>query len=168
MSKNGSNAIVVTDDRTPRLAGDDSVTVLLSSEDTAGRYAMVEITTEPGGGVTMLHTHPPQETFHILEGRYEIYGRDEAGNKYTIPALTGSTVHIPGGTPHAYQNVGDTPGKLLLIFEPAGIMEVFFEEISIPVENNANPPTPTGAPDMEALLKVAAKYHIHFVEAPQA
>ncbi len=168
MSKNGSNSIVVTDDRTPLLIMNDFMTVLLSGKDTAGKYAVVESTTQPGSGVPMLHTHPQQETFHILAGSYEIYGQDEAGNKYAIPAPAGSTVHIPGGTPHAYLNVGDAPGKLLLTFEPAGNMEIFFEEVGIPVEDKANLPTLAGRPDMEALLKVSARYNIQFVEAPPA
>lgn len=168
MSKNGSAPIVVADNGKALLVLSELMTVRLSGNETADKYAMVESITQPGDGVPLLHTHPQQETFHVLEGSYEIYGRDEAGNKYATPAPAGSVVHVPGGVPHGFLNVGDTPGKVLLTFEPAGNMEVFFKEIGIPVENKANPPMIDGPPDMEALLKVCAKYNIHFVEAPPA
>jgi hypothetical protein len=42
---------------------------------------------------------------------------------------TGSFVFVPRGTPHAFQNVGDTPARLLVMFTPSG-MERFFDEFS--------------------------------------
>lgn len=167
MSKNGSKPIAADNGKT-LLVLHELVSILLTGRETDDKYAVVESITPPGDGVPLLHTHPPQETFYILAGNYEIYGRDEEGNKYATPAPVGSVVHVPGGVPHGFQNVGDTPGKLLLTYEPAGNMEVFFKEIGIPVEDKANPPTLDGPPDMEALLKVCAKYDIHFLETPPA
>ncbi len=168
MSNNGSQPIAVADNGKSLLVLNELMTVLLSSKETDGKYAIVESITQPGDGVPLLHTHPQQETFLVLEGSYEIFGRDEEGNKYATPAPAGSMVHVPGGAPHGFQNVGDTPGKLLLTFEPAGNMEVLFEEIGIPVEDKANPPVMDSPPDMEALLKVFAKYELYFLEAPPA
>ena len=82
-------------------------------------------------------------------------------------ATTGMTVHVPGGAPHGYLNIGDVPGKIMLTTEPAG-MDAFFEDLGVPIVDPANPPMPEGPPDMEALLKTCAKYDIHFVEAPPA
>ncbi|MCB0196429.1 MAG: hypothetical protein KDJ65_31035, partial [Anaerolineae bacterium] len=89
-------------------------------------------------------------------------------HKFATPAPAGSMVHVPGGIPHGFRNIGDTVGKVMMTFEPAGNMELFFEEIGIPVADKAHPPTPDGPPDMEALLKVCAKYNIYFMEAPPA
>ena len=166
MSENGNKSIIVADSNRVLLVMNELMTVLLASEETDGKYSIVESITQPGDGVPLLHTHPQQETFRILEGNYVIYGRDEGGNKYATPASAGSTVHVPGGTPHGFQNVGDTPGKVLLTFEPAGNMEIFFEEIGIPVEDKANPPAPDGPPDMEALLRASARHDIYFLESP--
>ncbi|MEJ2598612.1 MAG: cupin domain-containing protein [Anaerolineales bacterium] len=168
MSNNGSKPMVVSDNGRALLVLNELMTVLLSGKETNGKYAVVESITPPGGGVPLLHTHPQQETFRVLEGSYEIYGQDGDGNKYATAAPAGSMVHVPGGVPHGFRNVGNTPGKLLLTFEPAGNMEVFFEDIGIPVEDKANPPTPDGPPDMEAVLKVFARYNIHLLEAPAA
>ncbi len=167
MSNNGSQPILATDGKS-LLVLNELMTVLLSGKETNGKYAIVESITQPGDGVPLLHTHPQQETFLVLEGSYEIFRRDEEGNKYATPAPAGSMVHVPGGAPHGFQNVGNTPGKLLLTFEPAGNMEALFEEIGIPVEDKNNPPLMEGPPDMEALLKVFAKYELYFLEAPPA
>ncbi|HRV95790.1 MAG TPA: cupin domain-containing protein [Anaerolineae bacterium] len=164
--QNGKTPIIVADNSQAILVINEVMTIRLSGQATGNKFAVVESLTPPGNGVPLLHTHPQQETFHILEGRYEIYGQDEAGHKVATPAPAGSIVHVPGGVPHGFRNVGDTVGKVMMTFEPAGNMERFFEEIGIPVEDKAHPPTPAGPPDMEALLKVCAKYNIYFMEAP--
>jgi len=169
MSNNYANQPIAVSNNGPALLVlNELMTVLLTGQETGDKYAVVESITQPKDGVPLLHTHPQQETFHVLEGSFEIFGQDEDGHKYATPAPAGSTVHVPGGAPHGYLNVGDTPGKLLMTFEPAGNMELFFKEVGLPVEDKANPPAPDGPPDMEALLKVCAKYNIHFVEAPPA
>jgi quercetin dioxygenase-like cupin family protein len=165
MSTNGSKSIVAPRGKKTLVVLGEPVTTILSGEDTDGQYAMVESTTPPGGGVPLLHTHPVQETFWIMEGEYEIYGRDAAGNKYATPARSGEAVHVPSNIPHGFRNVGQTPGKLLFIFEPAGTMEVFFEEVGLPVTDNK---TPTGAPDQEKLMQALQKHNIVFLETPPA
>ena len=168
MSSNGNTPIVVSGNGNTLLVLSELMTVLLSGKETDGKYAMVESITRPGDGVKFLHTHPQQETFQVLEGSYEIYGRDEDGSKYATPAPAGSMVHVPGGAPHGFKNVGDTAGKLLLTFEPAGNMEIFFEEIGLPVEDKANPPIQDGPPDMEKIMQASARHGIRFVESPPA
>ena len=145
----------------------EGVTILISGEETGGKYAIVESITQPKDGVPLLHTHPHQETFQVLEGNYEFYGRDQNGNKVATPAPKGSIVHIPGGAPHGFFNVGDTPGKVLITVEPAG-MELFFQELGTPIEDPVNLPALDSPPDMEAVLAVSAKHNVHFVEAPPA
>lgn len=146
----------------------DLMTILLTRADTDDQYILVEIVSPPGGGMPMLHVHPAQESFYIVEGNFEFYRQDADGNKVTIPAAAGSTLHAPGNAPHAFSNVGDTPGKIIMTLDAVGKMDDFFAEIGIPVEDPANPPVPDGPPDMEALLEVCARYNIHFLEAPPA
>lgn len=143
------------------------IKVLVGGSETNDRYALVEATIQPGNGMPLLHIHPQQETFHVTEGRFEMYGLDEHGSKYVVPAPPGSTIHIPVSVPHAFLNVGDTPGKVLFIYEPAGNMERFFQETGIPVADKANPPVLNSPLDMEAYLKVCARYSIYFLESPQ-
>ncbi|MDX1520513.1 MAG: cupin domain-containing protein [Anaerolineae bacterium] len=164
MSTNGSKAIVAPKNKKTLVVLGEPVTTILSGEDTDGQYALVESITPPGGGVPFLHTHPVQETFWIIEGEYEIYGLDAAGNKYATPARVGDAVHVPHNSPHGFRNVGQTPGKLLFIFEPAGNMEVFFEEVGLPIADQTleEPPNP------EKLTQALQKYNIVFLETPPA
>ena len=49
----------------------------------------------------------------------------------------GTFVFVPSGTPHCFQNIGDTPAHILVLFSPAGIKQFFerFAELpSGPVE----------------------------------
>jgi quercetin dioxygenase-like cupin family protein len=104
---------------------DDVVEARLRGAETDGAYSVFEVASPPGAGPSMLHTHPPQETFYILEGSYEFGGVGPDG-AYTLRATAGDVVHIPAGAPHGFKNVGDTPGRLLVIYEPPGKMEAFF------------------------------------------
>ena len=45
------------------------------------------------------------------------------------PREGGSFVFVPRGTPHCFQNVGDEPGRLLVLFTPAG-MEGFVDRFA--------------------------------------
>lgn len=164
MSAKGRESVIAPKRKKTVMVLGEPVTTILSGEDTDGQYALVESITPPGGGVPFLHTHPVQETFWVIEGEYEIYGRDAAGNKYATPARAGQAVHVPINSPHGFRNIGQTPGKLLFIFEPAGMMEVFFEEIGLPVAAK----TPAGPPDQEKLMQALQKYNIVFQEAPPA
>jgi len=44
----------------------------------------------------------------------------------------------PRGTPHAFQNIGETPGRLLVITTPSGL-ERFFEEFAALLPGPAGP-----------------------------
>jgi quercetin dioxygenase-like cupin family protein len=106
----------------------EAVEVKLGGADTGGAYALFEIYCPPGGGFAPLHTHPPQETFYVLEGEFEFYGTGPDGPCATA-AAAGSAVHVPAGAPHGYKNVGGAPGRLLAIFEPPGRMQELFEAL---------------------------------------
>lgn len=146
----------------------DLMKILVSRQETNGVYVVVEVSTNPGGGMPLLHKHPAQETFYILAGHFEIYRQDDQGHKVAIPAGPGTAVHIPNNAPHGFANVGDTPGRLVLVFDGVGKMDEFFAEIGIPVEDENNLPVVAGPPDMEALLQVCARYNIAFLEGPPA
>lgn len=146
----------------------DLLRILVDRKQTGGRYITAEATTSPGGGMPILHTHATYETFHILEGDYEFYRRDAAGNKYAIPASAGDVIHIPGNEPHGFTVVGNTAGKALMIMDGSGRMDEFFCEIGIPVDDENNLPVVEGPPDMEVLVGICTRYGMTFVEPPPA
>jgi quercetin dioxygenase-like cupin family protein len=141
------------------------VEVKLGAEHTDGKYSVLAVTVPSMGGAPILHTHPPQETFYVVEGTFAILGLGDDG-PYTITASAGSVVHIPAGAPHGYQNVGETVGRLVLVFEPAGIMERFLEEISTPVSDPSAPPPPAEPIDLERILPYMQKYNVALALQP--
>ena len=60
--------------------------------------------------------------WYVLEGQYRIKAGDAM-----FQVSKGGMAFGPRGTPHAFQNVGDTPGRLLVISTPSGV-ERFFEQ----------------------------------------
>ncbi len=144
----------------------DVVTFKVTGAETGDAYFLVEIKSVPGGGPAFLHTHIPQETFWILEGEYEVYGQDENGEKYAIPAPAGSVVHVPGNVPHGFRNVGDTDGRLLAIYAPIDPQPRFFEEIGVPMESSLSPMPVGQMPTPERVIEVLAKYDMRLLENP--
>lgn len=140
----------------------DIITVKVTGAETGGKYLIVEAVSPPGSGPSFLHTHIPQETFHVLEGTYEIYGRNEEG-KYAISATPGMVVHVPGGEPHGFMNVGDKSGRMILTYEPAGPMLAFFEDVGIPLEDPANPPEVEPL-DADQVLAIFARHQMDALE----
>jgi len=103
------------------------ITALVSGRQTQGKLVIFEQTMVPNGGVPLHINHREDESFHLLEGTYlfEVSGVvNELG--------PGSHVFVPRGTPHRFQYVGEKPGKMLIICQPAGIELAFDELASIP------------------------------------
>lgn len=70
------------DDTLPHLAVvGDTYTILISGEDTAGRYALIDMLIPAGGGPPP-HRHDFEEMFQILDGEVEVtgpYGKGPSG-----------------------------------------------------------------------------------------
>jgi quercetin dioxygenase-like cupin family protein len=130
------------------------LTFKVTNAQTDGAFTVVELLAQPGGGPP-LHTHPSAESFTILEGEFQFTGLD-CGQPYSIRAVPGDTVFIPGGAPHTYKAVGETPGKTLLVFTPGTEMERFFAEAGWRV--TPGNPAPAGPPDISALIAVGLKH----------
>ncbi len=96
----------------------------------------------------------------ILEGTYEFTGIGPDG-PYAIRGGAGAVVHVPGGVPHSYQNVGEAPARILMLFEPPGRMLDFFEELHAAVAN-AEPLTapPEDLPSLERTLAIFEQYDL--------
>ena len=100
----------------------DTYTVLLSGEQTAGRFALLDMLIPAGGGPPP-HRHDFEECFRVLEGSVEVVLRDDP----PVRLEAGETVNIPANAPHSFRNAADVPARLLCIAVPAGL-EAFFAE----------------------------------------
>ena len=97
----------------------DTYTVLISAQDTAGRYALLDMLIPPGGGPPP-HRHDFEEMFHVLQGEVVVTFRDRM-----VVATAGMTVNIPARAPHHFTNESDRDARLLCMVSPAGLEEYF-------------------------------------------
>jgi len=109
----------------------DLVTVKADTRKTNGSLTVLEFVIGPKAGPA-LHTHLREdELWYVIDGDF----RFKAGDAI-LRASTGGMAFGPRGTPHCFQNIGDAPGRLLVITTPSGL-ERFFEqsaELPGPVE----------------------------------
>ena len=108
-------------------------TILVTGEQTGGRYSLIDMLIPPGGGPPP-HRHDFEEMFTILDGEIELTFRGEAQR-----ASTGSTVNIPANAPHSFKNKSDQSVRLLCMCTPAG-QEEFFMAVGDPVDSRTAPP----------------------------
>jgi mannose-6-phosphate isomerase-like protein (cupin superfamily) len=98
------------------------MTVSLSTADTAGEYAVIEMKHPPNVGPA-LHIHPRgAESFFIIEGSYTFVRGTE-----NITLGPGQAISIPRGVPHRYK-VGPTGGRAIVICPPD--LEHYFINVS--------------------------------------
>ncbi len=123
-------AVVNADDTRMRFVSvvGDTYTILLTAEDTGGRYCLIDMHVPPGGGPPP-HRHDFEEMFTILDGEIELTFRGR-----TQTAGAGSTVNIPANAPHGFKNASDRPARLLCMCAPPGL-EAFFLAVGVAVES---------------------------------
>jgi len=128
----------------------DTYTTLLSGEQTAGRFALIDMLIPAGGGPPR-HRHNFEESFHVLEGSVEVALRDEP----PVRLQAGETVNIPANAPHAFRNSADVPARLLCMAVPAGL-EAFFAEFGDRVPSRTSPPPDLSKEDLQQRRERAA------------
>ncbi|MGH3194841.1 MAG: cupin domain-containing protein [Streptosporangiaceae bacterium] len=110
----------------------DTYTILLTGEDTAGRYTLIDMHVPPGGGPPP-HRHDFEEMFTVLDGEVELTFRGEH-----LVARAGETVNVPANAPHAFSNASGRPARLLCMCSPPG-QENFFLAVGDPVAARTEP-----------------------------
>lgn len=105
------------------------VRIPLDGARTGGRFALFEIVL-PRGAAPPLHSHPQDETFHVVDGALTVWvaepDRVAAGDWLASaePCGTGGLVFAPAGTPHTFRVESDTE-RVVGVSTPAGIEEYF-------------------------------------------
>jgi mannose-6-phosphate isomerase-like protein (cupin superfamily) len=111
----------------------DVVTIKAATRQTNGSLTVMELVIGPKKGPA-LHTHLREdELWYVLDGDFR-FKADGA----MLRVSTGGMAFGPRGTPHAFQNIGETPGRLLVITTPSGV-ERFFEEFAALLPGPAGP-----------------------------
>ena len=130
--------------------GGQLLTYKVTAEQTGGAYSLFEDTVPPQYEAPAHIHHREDESFYVVEGEFEFYKDGE-----TMRAGAGSLVYVPRGSLHAFKNLGEERGRLLMSQTPGGLHERFFEEVGAEATDRTTPPAATDRPD---LVAVAAKY----------
>ena len=110
-----------------RAIGVSSTSFKVAAEDSDRMlFAMEQANTRRGGPPQHLH-RDVDECWYVLAGRYEI----EIGTK-RFQAGPGDLVLGPRDVPHRWAFVGETPGRVLITFTPAGRMQEWFSRPRTP------------------------------------
>jgi mannose-6-phosphate isomerase-like protein (cupin superfamily) len=127
-------------------------TIKAGREDTGGLIAVLEGEFRPMSGAPAHVHHQHEETFYVLEGEFRFHLGTQA-----VMATAGTFVFVPRDVPHAFENVGTRPGRILGIMTPGGY-EQFFEELAH---------LPEGTPDPAKFQEIFEKYDQETVELPK-
>ena len=115
--------------------GISSIDFKVSTQDNSGMFILENTFREKGGPARHLH-YDQDEWFYSLEGEFLV----EVGQE-RITLKPGDSLLGPRKVPHVWAYVGDTRGRILIAFMPAGKMEAFFREVT---KANAMPPQDPG------------------------
>ncbi|MGZ8632857.1 MAG: cupin domain-containing protein [Solirubrobacteraceae bacterium] len=122
-------------------------------EQTNGALTLLENVIAPGDGPP-LHTHADEdESWYVLQGALRFRLGDELAQ-----APAGSFVFVPRGTPHCFQNAGEEPARIIVMFTPSG-MERFFDRFAT---------LPAGPVDPDAFRSIGAEVGMDVVGPPMA
>lgn len=124
----------------------------VTGEDTGGAFDYFIVQVAPHGGPPLHVHHHQEETIHVLKGRYKVRIGDE-----TFYCDPGGFAYLPSKVPHAFLNLTDEPGELIVVYTPGGGHK-FYEEFG-PISRN-------GPPDPKALGPIFEKYGMTLLGKP--
>jgi quercetin dioxygenase-like cupin family protein len=129
-----------------------SLQVRVPGNATGGVLTAIETINAPGKGPP-LHRHPEAEIFYVLEGHYlfEVDGR-------RFETYEGDVVTVPGGSVHAFVNVGNLPARQFIQILPALDAAEFFGGLAKVMAD--------GKPDESALNQFGRKWKVDFLGPP--
>src|SRR5262249_49084594 len=107
----------------------------VSAQDSSDFFILENTFQDKGGPARHLH-YDQDEWFYSIEGEFIF----EVGQE-TIRLRPGDALFAPRKVPHGWAHIGDTRGRILIVFTPAGKMEAFFREVT---KANAMPPQDPG------------------------
>jgi quercetin dioxygenase-like cupin family protein len=123
-----------------------SAIVLIRSEETGRRFALVETVEQPGDELPSHRHHWEDKTIYVLDGALAL---SIAGT--WVHAPMGTAVFLPRGVEHAYAITSDT-ARLLTMLTPGGF-ERFYQEYDA-----ATAQSHTARASLEQVVTLAARY----------
>lgn len=124
----------------------------VTGEDTGGAFDYFIVEVAPHGGPPLHVHHRQEETIHVLKGQYKIRIGDEV-----FKCNEGGFAYLPSGVPHAFLNLTDQPGEVIVVYTPGGGQR-FYEELG--------PMSRGGSPDPKLIAALFEKYDMTLLGPP--
>ena len=124
----------------------------VTGDDTAGALDYFVVEVAPHGGPPLHVHHRQEETIHVLTGRFKVQIGDD-----TFRLGEGGFAYLPSGVPHAFLNLTDAPGEVVVVYTPGGGHR-FYEELG--------PLTRNGSPDRATVAAVFEKHGMTLLGPP--
>lgn len=97
----------------------------VSAKDTGGDLCVYDTVRSTKGGPPLHRHHFQDEWFYILRGEFLVQVGDDR-----IRLVPGDSAFAPRKIPHTFAMTSEGEGQMLVLFQPAGSMEAFFQLMS--------------------------------------
>ena len=134
-----------------QVLGNLTVNYKVLPQDTNGGLFILENVSHGKGGPPRHVHHNQEEWFYAVDGEFVV----EVGET-RHHLQPGDSLLAPRQVPHVWAHVGEDIGRLLVAFQPAGVMEAFFAGFS----------TLTVAPSHEEMQKLFRAHDMEIVGPP--
>jgi quercetin dioxygenase-like cupin family protein len=124
----------------------------VTGEDTGGAFDYFVVEVAPRGGPPLHVHHAQEETIHVLKGRFKVRIGDQV-----FRLEEGGFAYLPSKVPHAFLNLTDQPGEIIVVYTPGGGHK-FYEELG--------PLSRSVPPDPKAIATLFTKYEMTLLGAP--
>ena len=123
-----------------------------TGEDTGGAFDYFIVEVGPRGGPPLHVHHKQEETIQVLKGRFKVRIGDDV-----FSLEEGGFAYLPSNVPHAFLNLTDEPGEVIVVYTPGGGHK-FYEELG--------PMTRSGPRDPKAIAALFTKYDMTLLGPP--
>jgi mannose-6-phosphate isomerase-like protein (cupin superfamily) len=127
-----------------------SIRLLVSSDDTAGAWCLLDYQAPPGFSGPHFHYHAKTtEVFYVIEGKLDVHF-DQLERSLEV----GELVRVAPGMMHRWGNPHTQPVHFGVLFSPGGGMENYFSELQQIVQSAPTYPLP----DMTPVIKLGERF----------
>lgn len=129
----------------------NTIEIKADRESTGGAFTLIDYVMRGDVGPPAHYHAETDEAFFVLEGSFEVEVDDRR-----CTANAGDYVFVPRGSVHRARRLGGEPGRILMLFVPAGFEGYFRELVAMVQQDPTWPPT-----DMDRMSEVGRKYDQH-------
>jgi quercetin dioxygenase-like cupin family protein len=136
----------------------DRISILAASEETGGRFTVIEQATAREDTPPPLHRHEREDqAWYVLWGTVRFFVGD---TQWDVSA--GAFVYGPSGVPHAHQVISDE--AVMLVLTLPGGLERFWIESGVPVDTPDLPPDASGPLDPDTKRSMLRGYGVEVIQ----